>query len=139
MLLQQRSRQKPLWPLYWSNSCCSHPRAGESTVAAAQRRLIEELGIDVPLTYVYKFAYQARYDETGSENELCTVFVGQTDQDIQADPDEINAWRYLSGEELDAELAESPERYTPWLKLEWKKLRRHPLVQAFHPNNALTG
>ena len=139
VLLQQRSRQKPLWPLYWSNSCCSHPRAGESTVAAAQRRLIEELGIDVPLTYVYKFAYQARYDETGSENELCTVFVGQTDQDIQADPDEINAWRYLSGEELDAELAESPERFTPWLKLEWKKLRRHPLVQAFQPNNALTG
>ncbi len=136
VLLQQRSREKTLWPLYWSNSCCSHPRAGESTTEAAQRRLIEELGIDVPLTYVYKFAYQARYDHTGSENELCTVFVGQTDQDIHANPNEINAWRYLSLDDLDAELAAAPERFTPWLKLEWKRLRHHPLVRAFQTHTA---
>ena len=30
VLLQQRSAQKRLWPLYWSNSCCSHPRRGGS-------------------------------------------------------------------------------------------------------------
>ncbi len=131
VLLQQRSSQKPLWPLFWSNSCCSHPRAGESTAEAAQRRLTEELGIDVPLTYVYKFAYQARYDETGSENELCSVFVGQTDQAIEVNPDEINAWRYLTLDELDDELPAAPERFTPWLKLEWKRLRRHPLVRTF--------
>ena len=136
VLLQQRSREKALWPLYWSNSCCSHPRAGESTVAAAQRRLTEELGIDVPLTFVYKFAYQARYDHTGSENELCTVFVGQTDQEIRVDPHEINEWRYLSLEQLDAELAAAPERFTPWLKLEWQRLRYHPVVQAYQPRTA---
>ncbi len=137
VLLQQRSSQKSLWPLFWSNSCCSHPRAGESTAEAAQRRLKEELGIDVPLTYVYKFAYQARYDETGSENELCSVFIGQTDQAIQANPDEINAWRFLTLAELDNEMATVPERFTPWLKLEWKRLRHHPLVQAFQTNAAL--
>ena len=136
VLLQQRSTQKALWPLYWSNSCCSHPRAGESTVTAAQRRLTEELGIDVPLTYVYKFAYQARYNQTGSENELCTVFIGQTDMDIQANPEEIKSWRYISPEDLDAELAATPERFTPWLKMEWKRLRRHPLVQSLRPQNA---
>ncbi len=136
VLLQQRSTQKPLWPLYWSNSCCSHPRAGESTAAAAQRRLEEELGIDVPLIYVYKFAYQARYDQTGSENELCSVFIGQTDLDIRADPEEINTWRYISPADLDAELAATPERFTPWFKMEWKRLRRHPLVQAMRPDTA---
>lgn len=30
LLLQQRSAQKPLWPNYWSNTCCSHPRSGET-------------------------------------------------------------------------------------------------------------
>ena len=28
VLLQQRSADKPLWPGYWSNTCCSHPRRG---------------------------------------------------------------------------------------------------------------
>ena len=30
VLLQQRAGLKRLWPGYWSNSCCSHPRRGES-------------------------------------------------------------------------------------------------------------
>ena len=28
VLLQRRAEGKRLWPGYWSNSCCSHPRAG---------------------------------------------------------------------------------------------------------------
>ena len=43
LLLQQRSAGKRLWPLYWSNSCCSHPRAGETMELAVNRRLQQEL------------------------------------------------------------------------------------------------
>src|SRR6185437_11810517 len=43
LLLQQRSAHKRLWPLYWSNSCCSHPRRAESMETAIHRRLYEEL------------------------------------------------------------------------------------------------
>jgi mevalonate kinase/isopentenyl-diphosphate delta-isomerase type 1 len=136
VLLQKRSGEKTLWPLFWSNSCCSHPRAGESTVAAAHRRLTEELGIAVPLTYLFKFAYQARYDASGSENELCSVFIGRSDQTIAADPREVDAWRYVTLAELDAELAEAPERFTPWLKLEWERLRHHPLVLSYQPKTS---
>ena len=52
ILLQQRTAEKLLWPLYWSNACCSHPRVGEDPEDAAYRRLDQELGISVPLTYL---------------------------------------------------------------------------------------
>src|SRR5271167_1630699 len=45
LLIQQRGPSKRLWPLYWSNSCCSHPRRTESMELATRRRLYEELGI----------------------------------------------------------------------------------------------
>ena len=41
LLIQQRSRLKRLWPGYWSNTCCSHPRRGESMDIATQRRLYD--------------------------------------------------------------------------------------------------
>src|SRR5271163_4852665 len=54
LLIQQRSPGKRLWPLYWSNSCCSHPRGQESLEGATQRRLYQELGISCPLRYLFK-------------------------------------------------------------------------------------
>jgi hydroxymethylglutaryl-CoA reductase len=136
LLIQRRSAEKPLWPLYWSNSCCSHPRSGESTSEAARRRLSEELGISAPLQYAYKFSYQARYGQVGSENELCWVFVGQTDQPVHANPREIDQWRYVDPKALDAEMAQHPERFTPWFKMEWERLRNHPLVTGYRKNGA---
>ena len=37
LLLQRRSESKRLWPGYWSNTCCSHPRKGESMTIATRR------------------------------------------------------------------------------------------------------
>ena len=53
LLIQQRSQKKPLWPLYWSNSVCSHPRKGEDYKSAVNRRLQEELGISTPLFFIH--------------------------------------------------------------------------------------
>ena len=51
LLIQQRAPGKRLWPLYWSNSCCSHPRSGETMEEATQRRLHEELGISCQIAF----------------------------------------------------------------------------------------
>ena len=123
LLLQQRSPSKRLWGGYWSNSCCSHPRAGETMDQAVQRRLQEELGIRCPLKFLYKFQYQASFGDAGSENELCWVYVGRSDQAPATNINEISAVRYIALDDLDRELAEQPDQFTPWFKLEWERLR----------------
>ncbi len=123
MLLQQRSTSKRLWPMYWSNSCCSHPRRGESMDGAVVRRLEQELGFCASLQYLYKFIYQVPYLDLGAEHELCSVFVGQSEEPIQANENEIASWRYISGLELEREMQQMPEQFTPWFKLEWQRLK----------------
>ncbi len=123
VLLQQRAAGKRLWPLYWSNSCCSHPRRGESMETAVRRRLEQELRIGCELRYLYKFQYHARYGAAGSEHELCSVFAGYSDDPVRANGTEINDCRFLSPDQLDHELDTHPERFTPWFKLEWPRVR----------------
>ena len=123
LLLQQRAAEKPLWPLHWSNSCCSHPRANEEIEAAAHRRAQEELGVSATLRYIYKFRYRARYLDLGTEHEVCSVFLGRTDQAVVANPDEVAAWRYVHPEALDAELADEGAAFTPWFRMEWDRVR----------------
>ena len=31
LLIQKRNKLKLLWPLYWSNTCCSHPSIKKSS------------------------------------------------------------------------------------------------------------
>lgn len=122
LLLQQRAEGKRLWPGYWSNSCCSHPRRGETMAVATQRRLRQELGIETALEYVYRFQYHAQYDPGGAEREFCWVYLGRSDERPRANALEIAEWRYVSAAELERELASNPERFTPWFKLEWRRL-----------------
>lgn len=125
VLLQQRSVQKRLWPMWWANSCCSHPREGEQVDAAAKRRLFQELGVDTSLQYTHKFIYHAPYADLGSEYELCSVYIARSDAPVLAHPDEIAAVRWLSADALDAALADKNAPFTPWLRLEWQALRAH--------------
>jgi isopentenyl-diphosphate delta-isomerase len=123
LLLQQRSPSKRLWPLYWSNSCCSHPRRAESMETAIHRRLYEELGLRCPLHFLFKFQYQAQFETAGSEQELCSVFIGRSDDPVRSDPNEIQALRWIHPEALQAELAGSEaDKFTPWFKLEWARI-----------------
>ena len=101
LLIQKRSAQKPLWPLYWSNSCCSHPRRGESMDLATRRRLREELGLevgrDVPgLHYLFKFQYQVSFNPEFSENELCHVYIGKSPAIPVVNKAEIADLQYIS-------------------------------------------
>lgn len=123
LLLQQRAPEKRLWGGYWSNSCCSHPRRGESLEIATRRRLLDELNFETDLEHVYWFCYQASFGDAGSENELCHVYLGRATADLQPNDNEIAAVRYVVPAELDAEMEAHPERFTPWFKQEWDELK----------------
>ena len=122
-LLQRRHASKRLWPGYWANSCCSHPRAGEGMAAAVRRRAWDELGIDVSPEFLFKFQYQAAFAHHGTEFELCSVFLGRVSSAPCVNTTEIADWRWTHPRDLDRQLAESPQLFTPWLKLEWHRLR----------------
>lgn len=122
LLLQKRSAEKRLWPEYWSNSCCSHPRKGESMHTATRRRLMDELNICVEVEFVYKFSYHASFGKTGSENELCSVYLGHSDDPVVVNKTEIAATRFVSPAELQGEFNAMPGQFTPWFKLEWQQL-----------------
>ncbi len=123
LLLQQRNSGKRLWPCFWSNSCCSHPRRGETLEVATQRRLSDELNIRASLEHVYHFCYQASFGEAGSENELCHVYLGRFDGDVRPNESEIESVRFVSREALDSELESKPQQFTPWFKQEWATLK----------------
>ncbi len=124
LLLQKRGAEKPLWPLYWSNSVCSHPRKEETRDEAAGRRLQEELGFTTPLKLLYSFQYQARYKDIGSEHEICAVYIGKANGIVRANHREIAEWKYIDRDELHREILAHPHLYTPWFKKEWMRIQK---------------
>ena len=123
LLLQQRSPEKRLWPLFWSNSCCSHPRRGETMEVSTERRLAQELGMASDVHHLFTFQYQAPYLDLGSENEVCWVFAGLSGQPPRPNIHEIADVRWIAAEDLDREFLTQPEVFTPWFAREWPRVR----------------
>ncbi|RYZ19287.1 MAG: isopentenyl-diphosphate Delta-isomerase [Chitinophagaceae bacterium] len=117
MLLQQRAAGKYHGAGLWSNTCCSHPAPGEEPLAAAQRRLREELGIDADLQPAFAFSYRAEVENGLIEHEYDHVFTGQYEGPFALNPEEVAAVRYLGRAELERELSDSPERFTQWFRM----------------------
>lgn len=125
LLLQRRAADKRLWPGYWSNSCCSHPRAGETVAGAVERRAAEELHLQLAdIRHLYKFQYHADFGDAGAEHELCWVFAARAINEPRPNPLEIDDWDWWLPNDLDAAMAAKPDRFTPWFRQEWAELRR---------------
>jgi isopentenyl-diphosphate delta-isomerase len=117
MLLQQRAAEKYHSGGLWTNACCSHPGPDEPVMAAAERRLMEEMGFSVRLTKAFDFIYRASLDNGLAEHEFDHVLTGIYDGAIFPDRAEVAGYRFLSVEEIGASVAAHPERYTEWFKI----------------------
>lgn len=117
VLLQQRARAKYHSAGLWSNTCCGHPRPGETATEAAHRRLSEELGIEgCGLTPVSDFVYYAEVGDGLVEHELDQVVIGLWHGEPVPHPREVSATRWVHPTALFADLDERPARYTAWTR-----------------------
>jgi diphosphomevalonate decarboxylase len=115
LLLQQRHFNKYHCGGLWTNTCCSHPNPNEAILAAGERRLFEEMGIQVKLSEAGGFRYLAKFDNGLTENELDHVLVGFVDDKaVPFNTDEVNAIAWVALPELLQDLINNPKKYTPW-------------------------
>lgn len=117
LLLQQRAHEKYHSGGLWTNTCCGHPRPGESAKDAAKRRLSEEMGLSCSLLPLFQFSYKAVLDHDLTEHEYDHVFIGFSDESPQPNPEEANDYRYVSIDALKRELQIEPQNYTAWFRL----------------------
>ena len=116
LLLQRRAIGKYHSGGLWSNTCCSHPRAGESLLDAAHRRLREEMGFDCPLQAVFGFVYRAALDRGLVEHEFDHVVVGRFQGAPAPDAGEAEEWKWERVPAIQSQLAEDPGAFTAWFK-----------------------
>jgi isopentenyl-diphosphate delta-isomerase len=115
-LLQRRAVAKYHSGGLWTNACCGHPRPQEDNLAAASRRLREEMGFSCPLTELGTVYYLAKFDNGLTEHEIVHVFRGTFEGTISPDPDEAedHVWRSL--DDIRRDLSCAPERYSIWFR-----------------------
>ncbi|RZJ90184.1 MAG: isopentenyl-diphosphate Delta-isomerase [Chryseobacterium sp.] len=125
LLLQKRSKSKYHSGGLWTNTCCSHPREGESNLAAAGRRLKEEMGMTCDLAYGFNFLYKAVFDDGLTEHELDHVFFGKSNDKPVINNEEVEDFKYIKLEDLRNDIDINPTAYTPWLKICLDKVISH--------------
>jgi isopentenyl-diphosphate delta-isomerase len=126
LLLQQRSVEKPVFPLLWTNTCCYNLVKGEEYLTRAVTRVKEEMGIEVPvesLKILYSFSYYAPDIEGWCENELDTVIGGEWDGEVVINPEEVADYRWIEIRELEQDVQANPGVYSEWFKLILKDSR----------------
>ena len=116
MLLQQRSPKKYHSGGLWANSCCGHPRLGERTATAANRRLNEELGITSDLSFGFFARYRTELDNGMNENEFVYVYFGKLNSEPRPHPDEIADIDFVPIAEIKRRLRRDPASFTVWFR-----------------------
>lgn len=125
LLLQQRAISKYHSGGLWTNTCCSHPREGEDNLAAAHRRLQEEMGFDCEISKLTDFVYRAELDQGLIEHEFDHVFVGRWEGEPEVNPEEVESFRWMNVEAVEADIQTNPDRYTAWFKIIYQEFLKH--------------
>ena len=114
LLMQKRAAGKYHSAGLWANTCCSHPRVGETLCDAAKRRLFEEAGIELQPEEAGSFVYRAVFENGLTEFELDHVFTAEYDGDFKPDPDEAAEMCWKNIADIAEDMRAHPENYAPW-------------------------
>lgn len=122
MLLQQRALNKYHSPGLWTNTCCSHPRSGESLQQATSRRLLEEMGMHCEMKKAFDFIYKADVGQGLTEHEFDHVFIGHSDMSPVINKEEVENWKYVNIDFIKADMSKNPDIYTVWFRIAFDQL-----------------
>lgn len=120
LLLQRRNESKYHSPGLWTNTCCSHQRMGETLHQAAKRRLQEEMGFICELEEMFHFTYHIQLGDL-FEHEVDHVFFGEYDGEMVFDPDEVAEVKWMSINDIEADMKNHPDLYTYWFHVLFPK------------------
>lgn len=129
MMLQQRALSKYHSPGLWTNTCCSHPRPGESLQDATKRRIVEEMGFSCEMERVFSFIYTAPFDHGLTEHELDHVFTGKYNGAPDINTEEVSDWKWMDVEALLLDVERNPQNYTVWFKIALEKLMEKGMIR----------
>lgn len=114
LLLQKRALDKYHSGGLWTNTCCSHPSPGEGVLAAAKRRLIEEMGIRTPLEIISSFIYKTEFENGLIEHEFDHMLVGRYNDEVEVNPMEVMDYKWINITNLNEEVSKHPDEFTVW-------------------------
>jgi len=130
LLLQKRASSKYHCGGLWTNTCCSHPRENEIVQDAAHRRLQEEMGMQCELTPIFSFVYKANFENGLTEHEFDHVFFGESNQIPSINIAEVQDYRFVGIDELQIEIKESPQNFTPWFLIALDRVNEFNALQS---------
>ncbi len=121
-LLQRRAKTKYHSAGLLANSCCSHPRPGEDLLAAANRKLQQELGIECPLQWHTSFIYRAEVGHDLIEYEYDHIFVGTYSDLCSPNREEVSEVLWWTTEQIKEALPAAPQQFAAWFPLVFKQI-----------------
>ncbi len=124
MLLQQRAISKYHSGGLWTNACCSHPLPGEDILSAAKRRLQEEMGFATSLKKVFDFTYKSEFDNGLIEFEFDHVFVGQYNDRVNPNKEEVKDYCFKPMDDIRASLLLAGNKYTAWFHIAFPMIEK---------------
>lgn len=135
-LVTKRARKKKVWPGVWTNSCCGHPKPGESRESAIERRLDYELGLKVSEIQCILPNYVYKTPELDSivEHEFCPVYTAIATSGVRVNSNEVEEYKWVDWDWYVAQLEAdgrdysnmgkiSAPKWSWWAKDQLKKLQ----------------
>lgn len=112
LLIQKRSQSRDTFPGTLDCSVSEHLKPGESYLAAAERGLREELGIEgIPITRLVQF----KMNYGPNDNEFSEVYEGVFNgEKITIDTQEVEAINFYTLPELEKIIAREELPIAPW-------------------------
>ncbi|MEW5901711.1 MAG: NUDIX domain-containing protein [Acidobacteriota bacterium] len=132
LMQARRSRHKPLWPGFWDGTVAGHFVPGESPGLSLRRRVFEEVGVDCKkIDYRFKFSYQARYKNIGTEREVCHVYSVRSVREIEVALNnlEVSECRFTSVEEVAGRMESRFAKFTPWFLIAFRAFMSSPKTE----------